>query len=92
MDFKKQFVEQKVGVWCQDVRIITEMAKEDPQATFCAFNLGVSQRWKCLQRTVSNISDCFAPLSKLVREELIPAFVGKSVSDEERKTLALPYK
>ena len=34
----------------------------------------------------------FQPLEDVIREELIPAIVGRKISDMERKILALPVR
>ncbi len=45
-----------------------------------------------MQRTIPNIEDLFAPLEEVIREKLIPALVGRRVSDVERRILALPVR
>ena len=34
----------------------------------------------------------FEPLERSIREKLLPALVGRSLSDEERKIFSLPVK
>ena len=91
-DFKESYVTEKVRKWVSDVQQLSEIAKEEPQAVLCAFNTGVSLRWRFLQRTTSNIGHLFEPLETCIRNELIPALFGRSVSDTERRLLALPYR
>ena len=45
-----------------------------------------------MQRTIPNISDLFKPLEEIIREKLIPAVVGRKVSDVERRLIALPVR
>ncbi len=49
-------------------------------------------RWSFLQRTIPNISHSFGPLEDTIREKLIPAIVGRKVSDLERKIIAQPVR
>ena len=49
-------------------------------------------RWCFTQRTISGIKEKFQPLENSIREKLIPAIVGRSVSDIERRILALPVR
>ena len=58
----------------------------------CAYNMGLSQRWTFVQRTIKDISFLFEPLEEAIRNILIPAICGKVVSDIERKLISLPYK
>ena len=50
------------------------------------------QKRNLIQRTVSGTEILFEPLERKIREELIPALVGRQVSDTERRILALPYR
>ena len=76
----------------KDVKQIAEIAKEEPQAVLSAFNTGLSQRWKFIQRTVRGVSHLFQPLEDAIREHLMPALCGRALSDSERRLSALPYR
>ena len=91
-EFKETYVNAKVDLWVQDVLKLAGIAKEEPQAALSAFNIGLSQRWKYIQRTVADIGHLFQPLEDSIRNELIPALIGRGVSDQERKLFALPYR
>jgi hypothetical protein len=71
---------------------MVEIAKDEPQAVYTGFTKGLCHRWSYIQRTVSDISHCFEPLEKVIREELIPALVGRQISDHERSTFELPVR
>ena len=90
--FKKQYVETKISKWAKDVVELSVIAQEEPQAALSAFNTGLSQRWKFIQRTIANTSELFEPLERSIRQQLIPALVGREVSDLERRIIALPYR
>ena len=45
-----------------------------------------------MQRTISNISAHFTPLENAIREKLIPALIGRKVTDSEHCILALPVR
>ena len=90
--FKETFVKKKVEKWQSDINELAEIAREEPQAAFSAYNIGLSQRWKFLQRTVNGIGHLFQPLEDTIRKTLIPALCGRDVSDVERRIFALPYR
>ena len=90
--FRNDFVSGKAEKWVKDVNELAEIAKEEPQAALCAYNMGLSQRWTFVQRTIKDISFLFEPLEEAIRNILIPAICGKVVSDIERKLISLPYK
>ena len=90
--FKKEYVTGKVSSWIKDIHALSEFAAEQPQAALCAFNSGVSQRWRYLQRTVTGLKTLLQPLEDAIRNVFIPAICEKEVSDLERQVLALPYR
>ena len=90
--FKKEFVENKVKNWVKDVEELSAIAEEEPQAALSGFNTALVHRWTFLQRTVADTSGYFEPLEEAIREKLIPAIVGRPVSDIEREMFSLPYR
>ena len=90
--FKEEFVTKKVDNWVKDIEKLSIIAEEEPQSAFCAFNTAIVHRWTFLQRTVEDISQYFQPLEDIIRNKLIPAMIGRQVSDIEREMLSLPYR
>ena len=62
------------------------------QIAYCAFTKGLCRRWTYVQRTVSGVSQLFQPLEDAIRDTLIPAIVGREISENERRLLALPTR
>ena len=62
---------------------LSKQAQDDPQAAYSAFTKGVSSRWTLFQRTVPDASELFETLENAIRDRLIPALVGREVSDAE---------
>ena len=90
--FKTEYVSEKVSVWLKQLERLTDFAQTDPHAAYAAYTFGFMQRWKYVQRTIPGISDLFQPIERCLRDKFIPALVGKSVSDHERKVLSLPTR
>ena len=91
-DFKSRYVRGKVKNWVEDVEALATIAKEEPQSALSAFNIGLSQRWTFVQRTVPCIGEYFKPLEDVIRGKFIPAMIGREVTENERRLLALPYR
>ena len=91
-EFKKQYVEEKISNWVQDVKILAEIAKDEPQAAYSCFTKAISHRWTYVQRTIPDIATLFEPLEVAIKYVLIPALVGRTISDLDRKIFALPVK
>ena len=82
----------KVKCWIQDTEQLSAIANEEPQLALSAFTKALCMRWCFVQRTISNTSHLFEPLEECIREKLIPAIVGRKISDLERRLLALPVR
>ena len=90
--FKKSYVEKKVTEWVRDVEELAEIALEEPQFALSAYTKCICHRWTYVQRTIPDTEDLFSPLEDCLRSKLIPALVGRQVSDLERSFLSLPVR
>ncbi len=90
--FKQEYVKRKVEGWIKDINELAEVAKEEPQIAYSAFTKGLSSRWCYVQRTVEGISELFIPLEEAIRNNLIPAILGRKVTDIERDILAFSFR
>ena len=59
---------------------------------YAAMSFSIQHRWKFVQRTIPNISEMFEPLERAISQKLIPAIIGRGISEEERDILALPVR
>ena len=85
-------MKKKVDKWILDVEQLSSIAKEEPQIALSAFTKALCMRWCFVQRTISNVEHLFQPLEDCIREKLIPAIIGRKVSELERRILALPVR
>ena len=90
--FKKQYINEKIGHWINDVKEIADIAKEEPQAAYIAYVSGIAHRWSFVQRTVDGIAELFLPLENTIRHMFLPALLGRQISDDERALLKLPLR
>ena len=89
---RDEYVSKKVAKWVQDINELTNIAKDEPQAALSSFTKAISHRWTYVQRTIPNVSELFGPLEEAIRENFIPALIGRKISDLERRILALPVR
>ena len=88
---KQQFVTEKVESWVSQLKTLS-FAQTDPHAAYAAFTYGFIHKWKYVQRTIPGTEDLFQPLEECIRDDFIPALVGRAVSDKERAIFELPTK
>ena len=91
-DFREKYVSEKVSKWVDDVTELAKIAAEDPQAALSAYTKGICHRWTFIQRTIPNIKELFIPLEDSIRNTLIPAIIGRNVSNVERDIISLPVR
>ena len=76
----------------KDVEQLSEFAVDEPQLAYSAYTKAVLMRWGFLQRTIPNTKQYFLPLEAAIRDKLIPAIIGRTVSDLERNIMSLPVR
>ena len=91
-EFKERYVKKKIDSWITDVEQLSAIAKDEPQVSLSAFTKALCMRWSFVQRTISQIGHLFQPLEDTIRVKLIPAIIGRRISDIERRFLALPVR
>ena len=90
--FKKEYVKGKIKSWIEDVEQLATFAETEPQIAYSAHTKALCMRWCFLQRTVPNIKNYFIPLEEAIRDKLIPAIIGRKITDVERQIIALPVR
>ena len=91
-EFRQEFVRKKVSGWINDIKQLANIAHEEPQLAYAAFTKALCMRWSYVQRTIKNISHLFVPLEAAIRNTLIPAIIGREISDIDRRILGLPLR
>ena len=89
---KDQYIADKVQGWCEDIKMLADIAESEPQAAYSAYISGIQHRWKFVQRTVPHISEAMEPLEHEIRQKLLPKMLGREISDLERDVLSLPIR
>ena len=90
--FKEQYIQEKVRKWVEDIEQLAKIAQDEPQLAYSAYTRGVCHRWGYVQRTITDISHMFAPLEDAIRRTLLPAIIGRAVSDLEREIMEMPVR
>ena len=85
--FKEKYVSNKVKKWVEDVEELALIAKEEPQLVYSSFTKAICHRWTYVQRTIPGIEHLFGPLEEAIRDKLIPALIGRRVSDIDEEYL-----
>ena len=91
--YKEEYMNEKINIWLQELQMLTNIAKSEPQAAFSCFIAGYKHKFTYFTRTVPNISSLMKKIVDLITTEFIPAVTGGiNCSVHERRLLALPPK
>lgn len=92
-EFKISHVDSMVAKWVEQIKILAEIAKSQPQAAYTAFVNGFVSKFTYHLRTIKDIRELLKPVDNAIDQWLIPALTeGHQCSADERKLLSLPVK
>ena len=87
------FIHEEMKSWREDVEGLCKIAMSEPQLAYSAFIYGTSKRWNFVARTTPDISEFLRPLEYQIKEEFMPAVVGKQfIPDKLRDLFSLPAR
>ena len=91
-NFKAEYMQGLVTGWVDDVKLMANIAKSEPQCAYTAMTYAIQHRWKFVQRTIPDISAYIKELEFEIQHTLIPAMTGQDISNEKRDIFALPVR
>ena len=91
-EYQHEYVEGKVKEWIADVEEISKIAEVEPHTAYYGFVNGLCRRWTFLMRSTNQIAHLFQPLENTIKDVFLPALIGKTITELERKIIALPVR
>eukprot|EP00794_Sanderia_malayensis_P001505 gene1505-biopygen1251 len=90
---KDSYVSSLVSSWCDQLKVLSRIAKSEPQSAYSAFVSGFRHRLTYHMRTIMNIEDHLKKFDEILDTVFIPAITdGHICSSDERLLLSLPVK
>ena len=90
--YKKEYIGEKVQEWVGSMKILTTIAKTQPQAAYCCFVKGFVHKFTYFMRTIPNISELLYPLDAAIDCFIKAVFDDYEFSPLERKLWSLPVR
>ena len=88
---KRQYINQKISKWKDEINLLAEIATTHPQSAYAAYVTSYQHKMTYFLRTIPGISEEMRQIDQLIRHRLIPALVGGHIiNDNERVMLSLP--
>ena len=92
-EFVETYVSDKVQELNNQLLLLADIARTEPQAAYAAFIHSFAHKFSYLCRTIPNIGSQLQLLEDSIRLRLIPALTGRAPpSDIDRELLALPVR
>eukprot|EP00794_Sanderia_malayensis_P005131 gene5131-biopygen4184 len=91
--FKDDYVNEKIAEWIREIKLLSNIAKTEPQAAFNCFISGYKNKVTFFMRTIPGISENLKQLDQVILTDFIPSFTGRILCTEiQRILLSLPPK
>ena len=74
------------------MNILSKFPKPQPLAAYAAFYFGDQNKFSYLLRTIPEVNDLMKPADELAQNFLLPAIIGETISEKERKLCSLPVR
>ena len=88
---KRQYINQKIDDWTQEINLLAEIAATYPQEAYSAYVSSYQHKLTYFLRTIPSIDDELKRVDEAVRHRLIPSLTGgRIINDQERVMLSLP--
>ena len=90
---KFRFFLKKVQEWLDCLGELSKVAEKKPQAALVGLTRSLQCEWNFVRRVVKDTSQLFAPLEKMLEENVLPSLLGiSSVTHSDRVLYSLPVK
>ena len=92
-DGKAEYVRSLVTRWCDQIHVLSEFAKLQPQAAYAAFVSGFCNRFTYYIRTIPGFETEMQQSDNVIDTKLLPALLDQhSLSRHERELLSVPTR
>ena len=88
--FRDEYIMEKINKWVEDLYVLSEIAKIEPQAAYTCFLSGYKRKLSYYMRTIPGTSKLLRKVDEVVLTEFIPVITGGiTITENEKKLLFL---
>ena len=92
VDYKKDYMIEKVEEWVSSLRRLSMIAKTQPHAAYSCYVKGFTHKFTYFMRTIPDISCLLKPLDEAVDDFIKVLFNNYDFNTSERKLWSLPVR
>ena len=81
-----------VSLWCREIDRLAEIEITQPRSAYAAYTLGEMHRFAYFLRTTRGMQEYIKPLDDIITNKLIPAILGTTITDQDRKLFSMPMQ
>ena len=90
---RNEFVEDKINSLCEELLVLSEIARIEPHAAYTCFVGGFKHKLSFIMRTIPDICHHMTKLDNIVTTKFLPTITGGMlVNENERLLISLPAK
>ena len=91
--YRKEYIEDIVSEWGDELLSLTRIAEIQPQAAYSASIHGFKNKYNFFNRTILSIQNHMKVIEEVLRNQFILAIIGESsISENLRQLIALPIR
>ena len=91
-EVKQSWGSNKVQSWVKSLKILSEVARKQPQAAYVAVSKSLQNEWNYMQRIFPDCKDLFSPLKQSLLEDFFPSLTSNPISDLEFNIFEKPTR
>ena len=84
--YRTSYVEEKIDKLINQVKILSKIAKIEPQAAYTCFFTGLKHKSNYIMRTIPGIEDQLKRLDQIITTDFIPAISDDILFSNRKKT------
>ncbi|KAL5484235.1 hypothetical protein EMCRGX_G020696 [Ephydatia muelleri] len=88
----KQFLDNKITGWVNNLLKLSKAAESQPQAAFAALSKSMQFEWSYMQRILPSYEEAFTPIWNTLYQYFWPAIFEGTISDHEKQLFSIPAR
>ena len=90
--FKTYYASKKVDEWCDEIEVLSNFAKSQPQAPYAAFCHGQQHKFSYLMQTIPGMEKVLLPLDEKIDNTFLSSVLNETITEKEREVYSLPVR
>ena len=91
--FRNEYIMEKVNKWVEELHVLSEIAKIEPQTAYTCFISGYKHKFNHYMRMIPGIGKLLRKVDEIIPTEFIPSTTGGIfITENDRKLLSLALR